>query len=79
MDGFNDAVHDCTVTVKTNGGVTTETADTVADTTLADGRIERVSTFNIAADNDYFYIIDGAVSSINTQFIVTDVEDIATA
>lgn len=79
LEGFNDAVHDCTVTVKTNGGVTTETADTVADTTLADGRIERVCTFNIAADNDYFYVIDGAVSSINTQFIVTDVEDIATA
>jgi hypothetical protein len=79
MDGFNDAVHDLTATVKTNGGLTTETADTVADVTLPDGRIERTATFNIAAENDYYYVLDGALSSINSQFVVTDIEEVATA
>jgi hypothetical protein len=79
MSNFIEANHDCTVTVKTNGGVTTETADTVADTVLPTGQIERVCTFNIAAENDYYYIIDGAVASINSQFVVNQAEDIATA
>lgn len=79
VDGFDDAVHDLTVTVMTNAGGTTETADTVADTTLLDGTILRRSTFNITADNDYFYVIDGTLASMNAQYVITQAEDVATA
>lgn len=77
--GYDEPNHDLSCVLKTNGGVTTETADTTVDETLADGQMDRIFTFNIVADDDYRYELTGAIASMESHYVVSQVEETATA
>lgn len=77
MRGFVEANHDVTITVK-RADNTVESADTVTDTTLPDGTVERVAVFNLgAATNGYSTTIDLATNSAANTFVVGDTVEIA--
>ena len=57
LQGFDDAKHDCTVSLLTGADLSgEEAADVVEDVTLADGTIRRTVTINPAAAIDTYAI-----------------------
>jgi hypothetical protein len=78
LQSFDEAKHDCTVTLRTGATLaTTETADVVEDETLANGTIRRTSVFNIAPASRYEVRIVGSTTSAAEQFLVAEMIEFA--
>jgi len=77
LRNFDPAHHGVTVTVKRADG-TVETADTVVDTTMPDGVVEREATFNLAAaTNGFTTITDMTTDAATRPFTVAEQIEIA--
>lgn len=73
LQGFNDADHDCTVSLLTGSDLSgTQTADVVEDAVLPTGAVRRTTTFNVTAITDYAVRIEGATASAADQFLVAE-------
>ena len=78
LQHFDDAIHDCTVTILTGASLNaTETADVVEDRILPDGTTRRTSIFNVSAVSDYAVKIVGSTASAAVPFLVSELIEYA--
>lgn len=78
LQAFDEADHDCTVSLLTGAGLTgTEAADVVEDVVLPDGTIRRTSTFNVTSVSTYAVKIVGSTVSAASTFHVAELIEFA--
>jgi hypothetical protein len=78
LQHFEEANHDCTVTLLTGAALDgTEAADVVEDVILADGTIRRTSVFNVTSVSDYAVKIEGSTVSASNLFLVGELIEYA--
>jgi hypothetical protein len=78
LQHFEEANHDCTITLLTGAGLTgTEAADVVEDVVLTDGTVRRTSIFNVTSVSTYAVKIVGSTVSAALPFLVSELIEYA--
>jgi hypothetical protein len=78
LQHYDEATHDCTVTLLTGAGLAVvEAADVVEDRVLADGTIRRTSIFNVTSVSNYAVKIVGSTVSAAVPFLVSELIEYA--
>jgi hypothetical protein len=78
LQHYDEATHDCTVTLLTGVALDgTEAADVVEDRLLADGTIRRTSIFNVTSVSTYAVKIVGSTVSAAVPFLVSELIEYA--
>lgn len=78
LQHFEEANHDCTITLLTGAGLTgSEAADVVEDVVLADGTVRRTSIFNVSTVSTYAVKIVGSTVSAAVPFLVSELIEYA--